>query len=91
MLGGPLQLEVINLETGKGIVPVRLEREGARITFGWMSQPLPEITPYEEADALLAALGVERSELPVERYDLGIKHVLVTLDRPMPLRGSSRT
>ncbi len=82
VLGGPLQLSEILLETGKGIVPVTLEREGPKITFGWMSQPLPEITPFPEADAVLAALGVERSELPVELYDLGIKHVLVTLSSP---------
>ncbi len=82
VLGGPLQLEVIELETGKGIVPVTLEREGARITFGWMSQPLPEIEPFPQEEALLAALGVERSELPVELYDLGIRHVLVTLTSP---------
>src|SRR5919109_1150272 len=41
VLGGPLQLTEIRLETGAGIVPVRLEREGPRIVFGWMTQPLP--------------------------------------------------
>src|SRR5512142_2458084 len=41
VLAGPLQLVEIRLETGRGTVPVRLEREGARITFGWMEQPLP--------------------------------------------------
>jgi trans-2,3-dihydro-3-hydroxyanthranilate isomerase len=87
VLGGPLQLDVIELETGKGIVPVRLERDGPRITFGWMSQPLPEITPYPDADAVLAALGIARSELPVEHYDLGIEHVLVTLDSPDAVAG----
>src|ERR671933_1089051 len=33
VLGGPLQLTEIKLETGSGVVPVTLEREGARITF----------------------------------------------------------
>jgi trans-2,3-dihydro-3-hydroxyanthranilate isomerase len=79
VLGLPLQLEEIRLETGRGIVPVRLEREGARIVFGRMEQPLPEIRPYEEADDLLDALGVERSELPVELYDNGLQHVYVCL------------
>ncbi len=79
VLAGPLQLEEIRLETGKGVIPVRLEREGARIVFGRMEQPLPTIEPYAEADTLLEALGVERSELPVEAYDNGMGHVYVTL------------
>ncbi len=79
VLAGPLQLEEIRLETGKGVIPIRLEREGARIVFGRMEQPLPTVEPYAEADTLLEALGVERSELPVEAYDNGMGHVYVTL------------
>ncbi len=79
VLGAPLQLEVIRLETGKGIVPVRLEREGARIVFGRMEQPVPAVEPYADEAGLLAALGVQRSELPVEVYDNGLHHVFVTL------------
>ncbi len=79
VLGGPLQLVEINLETAAGIVPVALEREGARIVFGRMSQPIPRVEPYADAGVLLAALGVEGSELPVELYDLGIRHVYVAL------------
>jgi trans-2,3-dihydro-3-hydroxyanthranilate isomerase len=79
VLAGPLQLDVIRLETGNGTVPVQLEREGARIVFGRMSQPIPTVEPYPDEAALLAALGVERSELPVELYDNGLKHVYVVL------------
>jgi trans-2,3-dihydro-3-hydroxyanthranilate isomerase len=79
VLAGPLQLDEIRLETGKGVIPVRLEREGARIIFGSMEQPLPTIEPYADAETLLEALGVERSELPVEVYDNGMGHVYVTL------------
>ena len=79
VLGGPLQVEVIRLETDAGIVPVRLEREGARIVFGRMEQPLPAIQPYEAADDLLSALGVSQSELPVELYDNGLPHAFVVL------------
>jgi trans-2,3-dihydro-3-hydroxyanthranilate isomerase len=79
VLAGPLQLEEIRLETGVGMIPVRLEREGARITFGWMTQVVPTVTAYEPADALLAALGVESSLLPVELYDNGLPHVYVTV------------
>jgi trans-2,3-dihydro-3-hydroxyanthranilate isomerase len=79
VLGGPLQLEEIRLETGAGVIPVRLEREGARITFGWMIQPVPTVSEYAAADELLAALGVEGSTLPVEVYDNGLQHVYVAL------------
>ena len=80
VLGGPLQKIVLRLETGSGVVPVELEREGATIVFGWMEQPLPTWRPVERADELLAALGVERSGLPVEVYDNGLAHVYVALD-----------
>jgi trans-2,3-dihydro-3-hydroxyanthranilate isomerase len=78
VLAQPLQLSEIRLETGSGIVPVRLEREGARITFGWMTQPVPQWRPYEHADEVLRILGVE-SELPVDWYDLGPSFVYVAL------------
>src|ERR671937_1168616 len=78
VLGGPLQLGEIRLETGSGVVPVVLEREGARIVFGRMSQPVPRWKTYELADELQELLGV-RSALPVEVYDLGPGHVYVAL------------
>jgi trans-2,3-dihydro-3-hydroxyanthranilate isomerase len=81
VLAQPLQLEEIKLETGAGIVPVRLEREGARISFGWMTQPVPTWRPYERADELLSVLGVQ-SELPVDWYDLGPSFVFVALPSP---------
>lgn len=80
VLAGPLQLVEIRLETGSGVVPVRLEREGPRIVFGWMAQPLPRAEDFAQADELLAALGVERSTLPVRLYDNGVRHVYVALD-----------
>jgi trans-2,3-dihydro-3-hydroxyanthranilate isomerase len=76
VLAAPLQLVEIRLETGRGTIPVTLEREGARIVFGRMVQPLPTVTPFEPVDELLAALGVE-SQLPVELYDNGVQHVFV--------------
>jgi trans-2,3-dihydro-3-hydroxyanthranilate isomerase len=78
VLAQPLQLSEIRLETGAGVVPVRLEREGARITFGWMTQPVPKWRSYERADELLGILGVE-SEMPVDWYDLGPSFVYVAL------------
>src|SRR5262245_29026721 len=41
VLAAPLQLVTIVLETGSGPVPIVLEREGPKIIFGWMTQPLP--------------------------------------------------
>jgi len=82
VLAGPLQLEEISLETGAGRVPVRLERDGSRIVFGWMRQPPFTHEPYEDAEELLALLGVEKSELPVELYRQGPQHVLVELESP---------
>src|SRR4029078_2179341 len=64
VLAGPLQLDEITLETGREVVPVRLEREGARIVFGRMEQPIPTVEPYADADGPLAAVRVEQSERP---------------------------
>jgi len=80
VLGAPLQLGVITLETGAGNVPVVLERdESGRIVFGRMEQPVPSVRPFEETEALFHALGVPGSELPVELYDNGATHVFVAL------------
>jgi trans-2,3-dihydro-3-hydroxyanthranilate isomerase len=80
VLAAPLQLGVVELETGAGIVPVALERdESGRIVFGRMTQPVPRIEPVEEPERVLAALGVERSTLPIELYDNGARHIVVTV------------
>jgi len=79
ILSAPLSLGEIKLETGRGIVPVQLEREDGRIVFGRMAQPLPTVEPYADEAELLGILGVARSELPVEVYDNGVKHVYVCL------------
>jgi trans-2,3-dihydro-3-hydroxyanthranilate isomerase len=79
VVGEATQLREVVLETGAGLVPVRLEREGARVVFGWMTQPTPRVVPFVREEDLRAALGVTRSELPVECYDNGIAHVYVAL------------
>ena len=86
VLAGPLQLLEIRIETKQGTVPVRVEREGPRIVFGRMEQPLPTIAPFEQADELQSALGVE-SQLPVEVYDNGLAHVYVALRSPEEVAG----
>jgi len=81
VLGAPLQLGTIVLETRQGLVPVELERdESGRIVFGWMTQPVPTVAPFERVEELLAALGIEGSALPVEVYDNGLQHVYVRLE-----------
>jgi trans-2,3-dihydro-3-hydroxyanthranilate isomerase len=82
VLGGPLSKIVIRLETGAGVVPVELEREGPRLVFGRMDQPIPTFEPVADPAPIFAALGVAGSGLPVERYDLGPGHVYVELGSP---------
>ena len=82
VLGAPLQLETIVLETGIGLVPVALQREGPKIVFGRMTQPIPKIEPVAESAAILAALGGVKPVLPVERYVNGPRHVMVNIDSP---------
>ncbi len=80
VLASSLERGVVELETMSGIVPVELERdESGRIVFGRMSQPLPSVEPYPNPEALLQALHVDDSQLPVERYDNGVRHTFVTL------------
>ncbi len=69
----------IDLETEAGLVPVLLERDGDRVRFGRMRQPVPTVTPFANQDRLLDALGVDRSVLPIELYDNGVRHVYVAL------------
>ena len=79
VLGVALQAVEVRLETGMGTVPVVLDRDGARIVFGWMRQPIPTVAPFAAEAETLAALGIERSTLPVEVYDNGIAHVFFAL------------
>ena len=62
-------------------MPVALERdESGRIVFGRMTQPIPRVEEVEDPDRVLAAIGAERSMLPIELYDNGARHIVVTLD-----------
>jgi trans-2,3-dihydro-3-hydroxyanthranilate isomerase len=79
VLAENLAAPAIRLETGLGVIPVALDREAGRITFGRMQQPIPTWSLYDRADELLAALGVESSDLPVECYRNGPLHVYVAL------------
>jgi len=82
VLAGPLQKIVIRIETDAGVVPVELEREGPKIVFGRMEQPIPVWSPVANAAEILAAIGAASASLPVERYDLGPGHVYLELGSP---------
>ena len=77
-----LGTDSVRLETGAGPIPVALERTDGKLTFGAMQQPIPRPEPFEPAPALLSALGVGRSTLPVEVYRNGPAHVYVGLSSP---------
>jgi trans-2,3-dihydro-3-hydroxyanthranilate isomerase len=79
VLAGPLQTSELRLELGVGIVPVRLERDGAHIHFGWMTQPTARPFAPGDTGAALAALGVSEPALPLEAYDNGQRHLCVPL------------
>lgn len=87
VLGAPLQAVEIRLETAAGVVPVELERDGPRIVFGWMEQPLPTWELVADPAPILAAVGVAGSLLPIERYDLGPGHVFIELASPAEVAG----
>lgn len=83
VLAAPLQRDVVELETWSGVVPVELERdESGAIVFGRMTQPVPRVEPYPDPDALLRALGLDGSRLPLETYDNGVHHTFVALGSP---------
>ncbi len=73
-------LSTVRLETWAGTVPVELERDSGEVVFGRMDQPIPSARPYPNADRLLEALGVSRSELPIDAYRNGPDHVYVALE-----------
>jgi trans-2,3-dihydro-3-hydroxyanthranilate isomerase len=77
VVGGRIDAEVVRLETGLGVVPLELRREGELVTYARMDQPIPAIEPFSHDRELLDALGLGRSELPIEAYRNGPVHVYV--------------
>jgi trans-2,3-dihydro-3-hydroxyanthranilate isomerase len=79
VLGANSHSERITFETGAGMVPVAFTRHDGRIAHAEMDQPIPALESFTRADELLAALGVTRSELPIDAYRNGPVHVFVAL------------
>lgn len=80
VLGAAMRSELVRLKLSAGVIPVRLSRERDEIVYGEMEQPVPEFGPFDRAAEVLAAVGVERSQLPVWSYRNGPLHVYVALD-----------
>ena len=80
VLGMASGSDLVRLETGNGVVPIELRREGGRVVFGRMRQPIPTWEHFAEEEKLLRALGVAASLLPVEGYRNGPTHVFVELE-----------
>ena len=80
VVGAALNKDTVALETAAGVIAVELEREGGRIVFGRMRQPIPAWEPFERERELLDALGVSESLLPVELYRIGPLHAFVRLE-----------
>ncbi len=80
VVAGALGQPSVTLETGAGDVAVAVEpEEEPGRAFGRMDQPIPSWRETDSGEELLAALGVERAELPIEVYVNGPEHTCVTL------------
>ena len=77
-----LATDCVVLETGRGPIPVRIDRAPGPATRGTMEQPIPTFNLYNKTEEFLHALGVVRSVLPVTIYDNGILHIYAMLERP---------
>src|SRR5246127_4020820 len=78
VVGRAMGSNVVRLETGLGVVAVRLERpHGGAPVYGEMEQFVPEVVPFDAVDELIAALGAapEHGSLPIEGYHNGPVHV----------------
>ena len=87
VVGEALDRDTVRLETGLGLIPVELERENDLIAFARMQQAIPAWHSYEREGELLAAIGVQRSGLPVEAYANGPLHVYVELESVQAVSG----
>jgi len=79
VIASAIESREVRLELAIGSVPVSVEREGARVTFGWMKQPLPEPLAFEHDAELLEALGVREPAFPNAHYSNGPSHHLVAV------------
>ncbi|MET9695853.1 PhzF family phenazine biosynthesis isomerase [Streptomyces sp. NPDC006529] len=80
-LGVGRKEERLRLETGMGVIPFDVGMDnGDGSVIVQMRQPHPSWEPYEHAEELLEALGVQESIAPVEIYHNGPRHVFVGVE-----------
>jgi trans-2,3-dihydro-3-hydroxyanthranilate isomerase len=81
VLGEITGKRTVTIQTGAGLVPVELDRDGGTnaITFGRMSQPIPTWAPYGKTGELIAAIGADPRPdgLPPETYTNGPAHTYI--------------
>ena len=75
VLAGPMEIPEIRLELNVGMVSVRMEREGARVSFGWMTQPTPKPIAAPDERAVLEALGLRSAPGTWPAYATGPRHL----------------
>lgn len=82
ILGQPIEVPTLRLETGIGVIQVDLYREGGLLDLARMTQPLPSFVPATLGPELFQALGcvgeVDRT-LPIVEAQNGPSHLLVEL------------
>ncbi|MET7364199.1 PhzF family phenazine biosynthesis isomerase [Streptomyces sp. NPDC005562] len=76
-LGQRTDADRLRIETAMGVIPFELGRVDGKVVSTSMRQPVPVWEPFDRADELLDALGIQESTLPVEIYRNGPRHVLV--------------
>lgn len=79
VLGHPMEMGQLRLETGAGIIVVDLRREGGELHVAHMMQPLPSFETCNFADELDQALGLQAwpERLATTAAQNGPRHVLV--------------
>ncbi|CDL81590.1 PhzF family phenazine biosynthesis protein [Xenorhabdus szentirmaii] len=70
-----------------GAVPVSVVHHSEVLSEVKITVPLASAEPFAEEKKLLAALGLEKAESPIEIYDAGARHVLVAVDSISTLHG----
>jgi trans-2,3-dihydro-3-hydroxyanthranilate isomerase len=79
VLGGPMEMDILKLETGAGVIEVRLTREGGKLSAAWMRQPLPKLSEFKDLRSLSQALRPENGAAGITsalHADNGPRHLL---------------
>lgn len=80
----PAGVATIRLQLGVGTLPVDIERVGGEVSFVWMHQPVPQVTPWAgDVAGLMGELGLAETDLdpalPLEVGSAGVPFLIVPL------------